>query len=82
MATVTDWRRKMAKTKKIKRNKIEEPRIIIFTAVICAVLCLLMIPLVRNTVVSYIYSIDGSTYLRHYMRQYLERSESLEDGTA
>ncbi len=72
----------MAKNKKIKRNKKEEPKIIIFTALICAALCLLMIPLVRNTVVSYVYSIDGQTYIRRYMRQYLERSESLEDGTA
>lgn len=79
---VTDWRQKMAKNKKIRRNKKEEPKIIIFTAVICAVLCLLMIPLVKNTVVSYIYSIDGQTYIRRYMRQYLSRRESIEDGTA
>lgn len=68
---------------KIKKNNIkEEPKIILFTAVICAVLCLVMIPFVRNTVVSYVYSIDGQTYIRRYMRQYLSRWESIEDGTA
>ena len=72
----------MTKKTRLKRNKKEEPKIIIFTAVICAVLCLLMIPLVKNTVVSYIYSIDGQTYIRRYMRQYLSRRESIEDGTA
>ena len=72
----------MNKKTRIKRNKKEEPKIIIFTAVICTVLCLLMIPLVKNTVVSYIYSIDGQTYIRRYMRQYLSRRESIEDGTA
>ena len=72
----------MAKNKKIKRNKKEEPKIIIFTAVICAVLCLLMIPFVRNAVVSYVYSLEGQTYIRLYMRQYLSLTQSLEDGTA
>ena len=72
----------MTKKKLIKRNIKEEPKIILFTAIVCAVLCLLMIPLVRNTVVSYVYSIDGQTYARLYMRQYLSRSESIEDGTA
>ena len=72
----------MVKRSKRKNNTKEEPRIIFFTAVICTVLCLVMIPFVRNAVVSYIYSIEGQTYIRNYMRQYLSRTQSLEDGTA
>lgn len=64
-----------------KLNIKEEPKIILFAAVICAVLCLIMIPFVRNAVVSYIYSIEGQTYIRYYMREYLSRVQSLEDGT-
>lgn len=79
---VTDWRQKMAKNKKIRRNKKEEPKIILFTAVICAVLCLVMIPFVRNAVVSFVYSLEGQTYVRNYMRQYLSISQSIEAGTA
>ena len=72
----------MIKNKGFKKEKKEEPRIIIFTAVICAVLCLLMIPFVRNAVISYVYSLEGQTYIRLYMRQYLSLTQSLEDGTA
>ena len=72
----------MVKRSKRKNNTKEEARIIFFTAVICTVLCLIMIPFVRNAVVSYIYSIEGQTYIRNYMRQYLSRTQSLEDGTA
>jgi two-component sensor histidine kinase len=72
----------MSKTRKRKLNIKEEPKIILFTTVICAALCLLMIPLVRNTVVSFIYSIEGQTYVRSYMRTYLRLTQNLEDGTS
>ncbi len=71
----------MAKRAGRKPNIKEEPKIILFTAAICAVLCLIMIPFVRNAVVSYIYTIEGQTYIRNYMREYLSRVQSLEDGT-
>ena len=72
----------MAKTAKRKPSMKEEPVIILFTAVICTALCLIMIPFVRNAVVSFVYSIEGQTYIRHYMRQYLSITQSIEDGTA
>ncbi|MBO7530166.1 MAG: HAMP domain-containing histidine kinase [Lachnospiraceae bacterium] len=72
----------MAKNKKVKRNKKEEPRIILFTAIICAVLCLIYIPIAKATVLAYLYSYEPHDYTRQYMRQYLERYESILDGTA
>jgi len=71
----------MAKRAGRKLNIKEEPKIMLFTAVICTLLCLIMIPFVRNAVVSYIYSIEGQTYIRNYMREYLIRTQNLEDGT-
>ena len=82
MATVTDWRAKMIKKTRIKRNKKEEPKIIIFTAVVCAVLCLIYIPFAKAGVLAFLYSYEPHDYERQYMRQYLERYESIQDGTA
>ncbi|MBP5555204.1 MAG: HAMP domain-containing histidine kinase [Lachnospiraceae bacterium] len=72
----------MSRIRKRKLNIKEEPKIILFTAVICTLLCLIMIPFVRNAVVSFVYSLEGQTYVRNYMREYLSRTQSIEDGTA
>ena len=72
----------MTKKKLIKRNIKEEPKIILFTAIICAVLCLIYIPFAKTSVLSYLYSYEPHDYERQYMRQYLERYESILDGTA
>ena len=72
----------MTKKKLIKRNIKEEPKIILFTAIICAVLCLIYIPITKATVLAYLYSYEPHDYERQYMRQYLERYESILDGTA
>jgi hypothetical protein len=72
----------MTKKKLIKRNIKEEPKIILFTAIICAVLCLIYIPIAKATVLAYLYSYEPHDYTRQYMRQYLERYESILDGTA
>ncbi len=72
----------MTKKKLIKRNIKEEPKIILFTAIICAVLCLIYIPFAKAAVLSYLYSYEPHDYERQYMRQYLERYESKLDGTA
>ena len=72
----------MTKKTRIKRNKKEEPRIILFTAVICAVLCLIYIPFAKAAVLAFLYAYEPQDYNRQYMRQYLERYESIQDGTA
>jgi len=72
----------MTKNKLIKRKIKEEPKIILFTAIICAVLCLVYIPIAKATVLAYLYSYEPHDYTRQYMRQYLERYESILDGTA
>ena len=54
----------------------------IFTAVICAMLCLIYIPFAKAGALAFFYAYEPTDYNRSYMRQYLERYESILDGTA
>ncbi len=72
----------MIKKTRIKRNKKEEPKIIIFTAIVCVVLCLIYIPFAKAGVLAFLYAYEPHDYARQYMRYYLERYESIQDGTA
>ena len=52
----------MTKKKLIKRKIKEEPKILLFTAIICAALCLIYIPFAKAAVLAYLYSYEPHDY--------------------
>ena len=66
---------KKRKIRKIRPNKKEEPRIIILTVIVCAVICILYSLLADRVIVSLIPELGMTSFSRQYARDYLERYE-------
>ncbi len=65
----------MAKKRKIRSNKKDEPRIIILTAIVCAIICILYSLLAQKAIVSTIPQLGMTSISRQYALKYLEYTE-------